>query len=303
MIAEARLSLAMPVDLTPAKNLTARLERIWLKRWFNEPRLKGSRLEVRLDLSTASDQVRADADLWFRPQSSSATMVCLIGDVKLHSVIWKRSQPIKARVNPPYLIMTFPQRLETQVETLVTVKYTYRPDEHWTIQQPVTHADFPEKLTITCRRPLLGIVQGRLVSGAENPPFRTYSWEAPRSRKLNAFAASVQSFKKQAPSGVNMWLHCQAMSVPLAPRVLDLCVQIYEECSESHHRTLPFADYHVVECDVAGMKPFNSPGMIVVPRGTFASDDRPAVYGVLAPEFNKEWRRDVTRMVASGKKD
>jgi hypothetical protein len=293
----------MPVDLTPAKNLTARLERIWLKRWFKEPRMKATRLEVRLDLSTASDQVRADADLWFRPQVASATMVCLIGSAKVHSAIWKRSTPIKVRVNDPYLVLTFPQRLDTFVETQVTLKYTYRPDEHWTIQQPITATDFAEKVTITCRRPLLGIVQGKLLSGTESPPFRTYTWEAPRAKKLNAFAASVQSFRKQAPSGVNMWLHCQAASVDLAPRILDLCVQIYEECADSHHRKLPFADYHVVECDVAGLKPFNSPGMIVVPRGTFATDDRPTVYGVLAPEFNKEWRRDVTRMVADGKKD
>ena len=150
---------------------------------------------------------------------------------------------------------------------------------------------------------LLGVVQGKLLSGTETPPFRTYTWEAPRARKLNAFCANVTSFKKQATGGVNMWLHCQPAAVSLAPRILDLCVQIYDECADSHHRQLPFADYHVVECDLAGMKAFNSSGMIVVPRGTFATDDRPTVYGVLAPEFNKEWRRDPTRLVAEGKKD
>jgi hypothetical protein len=40
-----------------------------------------------------------------------------------------------------------------------------------------------------------------------------------------------------------------------------------------------------------------------VPRGTFQTDDRPTVYGILAPEFNKEWRRDPTLMVAEGKRD
>ena len=293
----------MAVDLTPARNLTARLERIWLKRWFREPRMKATRLEVRLDLSTTSDQVRAEADLWFRPQAGSATMVCLIGDAKVHSAIWKRSKPIKARVNPPYLVLTFPQKLDSLIETQVTLKYTYRPDEHWTVQQPITESDFAEKVTITCRRPLLGIVQGKLLSGTENPPLRTYTWEAPRARRLNAFCANVQSFKKQAAGGMSMWLHCQPAGVSLAPRILDLCVQIYEECADSHHRKLPFSDYHVVECDVSGLKAFNSPGMIVVPRGTFATDDRPTVYGILAPEFNKEWNRDPTRLVAEGKKD
>lgn len=293
----------MPVDLTPARNITARLERVWLKRWFNEPRMKATRLEVRLDVSTASDQVRAEADLWFRPQASKSVMVCLIGDAKLHSATWKRSVPIKARVNAPYLVLAFPQKLEAFIETQVSLKYTYVPDEHWTVQQPITLTDFSEKMTITCRRPHLGIVQGRLVSGTESPPLRTYVWETPRARKLNAFSANVQSFRKEMPSGGLMWLHCQPPAVPRAPRILDLCVQIYEDCAESHHRRLPFTDFHVVECDLPRMKPFNSPGMIVVPRGTFDTDDRPTVHGILAPEFNKEWRRDPTRMVAEGKKD
>ncbi len=293
----------MAINITPARNLKDRLERWLLKRRYDEPRMKGTRLEVRLDLSGTSDQVRAEADFWFRPQVPSSQMVCLIGNVKVHSAIWKRSAPIKARVNAPYLVLDFPSKLDSFVETMVSLKYTYLPDEHWTVQQPVTATDFKEKLTLTCRRPLLAITQGHLVSGTENPPLRTYVWEAPRARRLNAFAASVQSFKKAAPSGMQIWLHCQAKSVPLAPRILDLCVQIYEECAESHHRKLPYTDYHVVECDLPRMPAFNSPGMIVVPRGTFAMDDRPAVYGALAPEFNKEWRRDPTRMVASGKKD
>ena len=95
----------------------------------------------------------------------------------------------------------------------------------------------------------------------------------------------------------------QPASAERAPRLLDLLLSIYQESADSHHRELPYSDFHVLECDDPRQKPFNSPGLIVVPRGTFEIDDKPTVYGVLAPEFNKEWGRDPTRMVAIGKAD
>jgi len=294
--------MAPKMDLSIISRAKAHVEQAFLKRAYAAPRMKATKLDLKLDMSMLADTVRAEADLWFRPQTSDTTMICLIGEVTIKDARCK-SGVVKARTNSPFLVLDFPKRLEAQIETQVIIRYAYKPDFHWTVQQPITPAECPEKLTITCRRPLLGVVQGKLLNGEEKAPFRTYTWQAPRSRRLNAFPANVESFKKTTPSGMEMWLHCQPSSSIRAPRLLDLCVQIYEECTSSHHVKLPYTDFHVVEGDDPRMPPFNSWGMIVVPRGTFETDDRPRVYGVLAPEFNKEWRRDPTLMVAEGKRD
>ena len=44
-------------------------------------------------------------------------------------------------------------------------------------------------------------------------------------------------------------------------------------------------------------------GLIVVPRGSFRTADRPTVSGVLTPEMNKEWGRDALRLQTVGTKD
>jgi hypothetical protein len=290
------------LDASVVRSARDRIERVLLRRWNRAPRMQARRLDLRLDVATTPGLVRASADMTFVPKVAGTTMVCLIGQVKLNDVFWK-DRRIKARVNSPYLVMSFPKRLEVDKPVQITLRYTYMPDEHHTIQQPITLEDCPERIWVTCRRPLLGLVQGRLLEGTEKPPHRTYLWEPPRSRRLSCLVADVRSFKKETPSGMNMWLHVQSQDTERAPRILDLCVQIYEESADSHHRRLPFADYHVFECDDPRMKPFNSPGLIAVPRGTFATGDKPTVYGMLAPEFNKEWRRDPTRLVSTGKAD
>jgi hypothetical protein len=292
----------MAVDLSLVRRAAERVERVQLRRWFRAQRMLGRKLDLKLDMSAGQGPVRAEATFTFVPQVSSSRMTCLIGEVQLKSVTWGDKQ-VKARVNSPYIVLSFPRQLEKLKEQRIVLRYTYVPDEQYTIQQPVTQSDCPERVWITVRRPFLGIVQGKLVEGREDPPLRIYQWEAPRCRKLSALCANVKTFKKDTPSGMAMFLHIQADETDLAPRILDLCVQLYEESADSHHKRLPFPDYHVLECDDPRMKPFNSPGMIVVPRGTFRVDDRPTVYGILAPEINKEWRRDLLRMVAEGKRD
>ena len=290
------------VDLSFIRRAAERLERIRLRRWYRAQRLMAKKLDVRLDMSQGSALVKASADLTFVPKVASSATTLIIGEVKIQSVSWGDKQ-VKARVNAPYLVLSFPRQLPKDKEQRITLRYAYVPDEQWTIQHPVTPAECVMKVGITCRRPFLGLTQGRLVEGKENPPLRIYSWDPPRSRRLNAIVGNVKSFRKDTPSGMAMWLHVQADEVDLAPQILDLCVQLYEESADSHHVKLPYTDFHVFECDDPRAKPFNSPGLVVVPRGTFRQDDRPFVYGVLAPEFNKEWRRDRTRMVSEGRKD
>ena len=36
---------------------------------------------------------------------------------------------------------------------------------------------------------------------------RTYEWEPPRARKLNAIVSDVRSFRKETAGGMRMWLH------------------------------------------------------------------------------------------------
>jgi hypothetical protein len=280
----------------------SRVQQVWLRRWYAAPRMKLTRLEVRLDLSTASAQARAVAEMSFRPQARSMTMVCLIGNVGVQTATWN-GRPIRAEVNDPYLVLRFPKPLDPFVETSCQIRYTYVPDAYGTICQPTTREDCPEKVSITCRRPLLGLVQGHLERGTENAPYRTYEWTPPRSRRLNAIVADVRSFRKETGDGLAMWLHLHADAQERAPRILDLLIQLYAESAESNHRKLPYTDFHVVESDDRHVKPFNSGGLIVVPRGTFRTDDRPTVYGILAPELNKEWRRDPARLVATGQAD
>jgi hypothetical protein len=292
----------MAIDLSFLRRAAERLERVQLRRWYRASRIAARRLDLRLDMSGGPGLVRATAEFTFVPDVASSRMTCLIGDVNVHSVHWSDRQ-IKARTNAPFIVLSFPKQLPKGKEQRITLRYTYMPGEQFTIQQPITNADCPERVWITVRRPFLGLVQGKLIEGKENPPLRTYEWAPPRCRKLNALVANVKSYRKETPSGMALWLHIQADETALAAHILDLCVQLYEESADSHHRRLPFSDYHVVECDDPRMRPFNSPGLIVVPRGTFRVDDRPTVYGILAPEINKEWRRDPTRMVADGKKD
>lgn len=284
-----------------ARRLARRIEATWLRRWYLAPRMKITKLDLRLDLQAPGGQVKATADFAFRPQVSSVNMACLIGDVAIHSASWG-DRPIKARCNPPFLVLKFPKPLPAINEQRVSLRYTYRPDVYGTLLQPTTREDCPERIAITCRRPLLALVQGHLESGTESPPLRTYNWVPQRSRKLNVILADVRSFKKQM-GAMSMWLHCHADAVSRAPRILDLLASIYDECASSHHRKLPHADFHVVESDDRDVPAFNSPGLIVVPRGTFAVDDKPTVYGILAPEFNKEWNRQVSSMAAEGKAD
>lgn len=279
-----------------------RIEQIWLKRWYVAPRMKATRLDLRLDASTASQQVRAVADLAFRPQTASRTMVCLIGNARVHAAT-SDGAAVKARVNAPFLVLRFPKKLGAFVETRVQLRYAYRPDEHGTLLQPTTREDCPERVAVTCRRPLLAIVQGRLVKGTEDPPHRTYEWEPPRGRKLNCIVADVRSFKKEMGEGRSLWLHCHADAVARAPRILDVLVQLVREAEESHHRALPYRDFHFVEADDRHLKPFDALGMLVVPRGTFLAEDKATLYGVVAPELNKEWRRDRTFLVARGQAD
>lgn len=273
-----------------AKRACERVERTWLKRWYLAPRMKGVQLEVRLDLTSIGGQVRAEATFAFRPQVTSRVMACGMGDVDVRSATWE-GQPVKARSNAPYLVLRFPRRLEAAVQARVHLKYTYRPDHYGTIRQPITGEDFPETVHLTCRRPLLALCQGRLVKGTENPPLRTYEWQPPRSRRLNAIVADVRSFKKEAPDGTAIWLHLHADSVDRAPRLLDLLIETYVETAKAHQRRLPYTDYHVIESDERDLTPFNSAGLIVVPRGSFRTGDKPQVYGIIAPELNKEWGR------------
>ena len=289
-------------DVSFLRRTAERLERTWLRRWYRARRVVARRLDLRLDMSQGQGLVKATADLSFVPSVAGATMSFIIGDVKIQSVHWGDKQ-VKARVNSPYLVLSFPLQLPKDKEQRITLRYSYFPDEQWTIHQPVTPVDCPMRIWITCRRPFLGLTQGKLVEGTESPPLRIYQWEPPRCRRLSGLAGNVKSFKKDTASGMAMWLHIQADETDLAPAILALCVQLYEESADSHHSKLPYADYHVFECDDPRMKPFNSPGLVVVPRGTFRKDDRPLVYGILAPEFNKEWRRDRSTMVYEGRKD
>src|SRR5690348_3516012 len=161
------------------------MERVLLRRWNRAPRMQATRLDLRLDTSTTPGQVRATADLTFVPKVAGTTMVCLIGQVSLVSDAMWKDRKVKARVNAPYLVLSFPRRLDVGKPVQITLRYTYVPDEHFTIQQPITLEDCPERIWVTCRRPLLGLVQGRLLEGTEKPPHRTYLWEPPRSRRLS----------------------------------------------------------------------------------------------------------------------
>jgi hypothetical protein len=293
----------MPQAITKAwARLRDPVERLWLKRWYLAGRMKATRLVVRLDLSGASAGVRVEAELSFRPQARSRRMVCLVGDVRLHAASWK-DRPVAARCNAPYLVLEFPEKLEPFVETHLKVRYTYRPDQYGTVQQPTTRQDCPERMFLTCRRPLMAVVPGRLVQGSEKPPMRTYEWEPPRCRRLSCVVADVRSFKKETAEGVAVWLHLHQEVAARAPRLLDMLLQLHAESTESFHRSLPYRDFHYFEADQRDVGPYNAGGLIVVPRGTFGIDDRPTLYGILAPELNKEWRRAPDRMVASGKAD
>jgi hypothetical protein len=279
-----------------------RIEQLWLKRWYAAPRMRGTKLDLRVDVSGAGAQARAEATFSFRPQVRSTRTVCVIGDVKLHAARWG-DRPVAARVNPPFLVMTFPKPLEAFVETTVNLRYSYVPDMYGTLLQPVTKDDMVERVTVTCRRPLRAVVQGKLVQATENPPTCTYVWDPPRSRRLNLVLCDGRSFRKETPEGMALWLHAARDGAERAPRILDLVAELFHQASESNHRKLPYTDFHVVESLDSTSPAFNSPGMIVVPHGTFRTDDKPTVTGVLAPELNKEWRRDPTRMVATGTPD
>lgn len=277
-------------------------EQYWLRRWHLASRMRGVKLDLRLDFATTPGRVRATADFTFKSQVRNTTTCCILGNVDLQSVGWQGRQ-VKARVNSPFLVLSFPRPLGVNEEATVQVRYMYAPDQYGTILQPSTKDDFATRVWITCRRPLLGVVQGRLVQGAENPPLVTYQWQPPRCRRLNAVVADVRSFRKEVPDGPSIWLHLQKDWAVYAPRVLDVLVELYRESHDAHHRKLPYQDFHVVESDDPHVMPFNSPGLIVVPKGTFNTDSRPTIYGILATEMNKEWRRDPTRMVSEGAKD
>lgn len=279
-----------------------RIEQLWLKRWYLAPRLKGVKLDLQLDLSMPGKGARAVAELSFRPQVDSKRMVCGIGDVKVHGATWE-GQAVKARVNAPYLVLKFPKKLSAFTETKVQLRYSYHPDEYGSIRLPMTGADIPLTLKMTCRRPLLALSQGSLVKGTEQPPLRTYEWASPRSKKLNAIVADVRSFKKEGPDGTRFWLHVHADSTEFVPRILDLIIDVYEESVSAHQKKLTHSDFHVIEADERHVKAFNSSGLIVLPRGSFKTADKPTISGVLTPELNKEWGREALRLQTSGHKD
>ena len=85
--------------------------------------------------------------------------------------------------------------------------------------------------------------------------------------------------------------------------LLNILLKMYDESVQAHGTRLPYTDYHVIESDERGMKPFNSSGLVVVPRGSFRTPDKPTIYGVLSPELNKEWGKDALRLQAVGTKD
>ena len=278
------------------------IEQLWLKRWYVTPRMKGVKLDLALDLSMPGKGVRAVADLSFRPQVDSRRMVCGIGDVKIHGASWE-GQAVKARVNAPYLVLKFPEKLSAFTETRVQLRYSYFPDQYGSVRLPMTGAEIPLSLKLTCRRPLLALSQGSLVQGTESPPLRTYEWASPRSKRLNAIVADVRSFKKEGADGTRFWLHVHADSTEYVPRILDLIIAIYEESTAAHSKKLNHEDFHVIEADERHVKPFNSSGLIVMPRGSFRTSDKPTISGVLTPEMNKEWGRDALRLQATGSKD
>ena len=115
--------------------------------------------------------------------------------------------------------------------------------------------------------------------------------------------ADVKSYQKQGPDGTRFWLHVHADSVDYVPRILEMIIAIYEESAAAHHRKLGYADYHVVESDDRHLKPFNSSGLVVVPRGSFRSPDKATMNGLLTPEINKEWGRDALRLRTTGSRD
>jgi hypothetical protein len=288
--------------VNPLVLIRDRIEQLWLKRWYLKPRMKGVRLDLQLDLSMPGKGVRAVAELSFRPQADAKVMVCGIGDVKVHGASWK-GKAVKARVNAPFLVLKFPEKLSAFTETKVQVRYSYQPDEYGSVRLPLTGAEIPLTLRLTCRRPLLALSQGSLVQGTEKPPLRTYEWASPRSRKINAIVADVRSFKKEGPDGTRFWLHVHADSTEFVPRILDLIIATYEESVAAHHKKLDHADYHVIEADERHATAFNSSGLIVLPRGSFRTADKPTIAGVLTPELNKEWGREALRLQTSGSRD
>ncbi|MEM7245133.1 MAG: hypothetical protein AAF533_07300 [Acidobacteriota bacterium] len=276
-------------------------DQFFLRRSYAQPTVKGTNLELRVDLSRPEMQARAEADFRFRPLQDTKTVILGIGPVTVRSATWK-GHALKTRCNSPFVILRFPEKLENCIETRIHLKYSYWPDSYGTLRQPLTKNDFPTKVWLTCRRPLLALCQGELIESKEEPPLRVFEWAPPRSRRLNAVVATVRSFRKQADDELNLWLHVRENTVDIVPRILDLMLEIYEECRGAHGKGLPYEHLHVVESDEADREPFNSPGLIVVPRGSLIND-RPKVYGLLAPEFNKEWGREAIRLQHWGEKD
>ena len=288
--------------MNPLLLVRDRIEQLWLKRWYLAPRMKGVTLDLSLDLSTPGKGVRAEAELAFRPQVESKRMTCGLGDVRVHGATWN-GRKVKARCNAPYLVLTFPEKLGAFTETKVTIRYSYTPDEYGSIRLPMMGQDPKLSLRLTCRRPLLALTQGHLVKGTEQPPLRTYQWDPPRARRLNAIVADVKSFQKEGPDGTRFWLHVHPDSVDYVPRILEMIIQIYEESAAAHSRKLGHSDYHVIESDERHQKAFNSSGLVVLPRGSFRSPDKATMNGILTPELNKEWGKDALRLQAIGRKD
>ena len=50
-------------------------------------------------------------------------MVCGLGDAKIAGATWE-GKTVKARVNAPYLVLKFPQKLPALSETKVQLRYT-----------------------------------------------------------------------------------------------------------------------------------------------------------------------------------
>ena len=75
--------------MNPLFLIRDKVEQLWLKRWYLAPRLKGTKLDLQLDLSTPGKGVRAVAELSFRPQVDSKHMVCGLGDAKVAGATWE----------------------------------------------------------------------------------------------------------------------------------------------------------------------------------------------------------------------
>ena len=80
-------------------------------------------------------------------------------------------------------------------------------------------------------------------------------------------------------------------------------MEAYDASVAEREKKLGRTDYQGIEAGERHRKSFNASGLVVVPRGSFKTPDKPTVSGVLTPELNKEWGRDALRLQTPGTKD